>query len=233
VHDKRFSSNKDRMTEQNIHNDIHDETPEALMLLGTHCPHCPSVLSSLAELVKQGVLSKLEVVNLEQRPDVAQQLGVRSVPWVRIGPFELTGLRSLTELRQWAQTSASHQGIRDYIEAMLAEGEVERVLAMIASDTGVMERVIELLDDADAKINVRLGIGAIIEEHEGKPLLHDYIPQLGKLTQHTDPRVRGDACHYLALSHSSSAKVFIRPLLQDESADVREVAEESLHELGD
>ena len=29
---------------------------------------------------------------------------------------------------------------------------------------------------------MRLGIGAIIEEYEGKPLLHDYIPRLGKLT---------------------------------------------------
>jgi hypothetical protein len=221
------------MTDENIHDVIHDDGPEALMLLGTHCPHCPSVLNSLSELVKLGVLSKLEVVNLERRPDVARQLGVRSVPWVRIGPFELAGLRSLAELRQWAQTSASDQGIRDYIEAMLGEGEVDRVLAMIANDTGVMERVIELLGDADAKINVRLGIGAIIEEYEGRPLLHDYIPQLGKLTEHTDPRVRGDACHYLALSHSSSAKVFIRPLLNDENADVREVAEESLHELGD
>ncbi len=220
------------MTNENIHSDSRD-APEALMLLGTHCPHCPSVLNSLAELVKQGVLSRLEVVNLEQRPDIARQLGVRSVPWVRIGPFELTGLRSQTELRQWTQKSASNQGMRDYVEAMLVEGDVDRVLAMIVNDAGVMERVIELLDDADAKINVRLGIGAIIEEYEGKPLLQEYIPQLGKLTTHNDPRVRGDVCHYLALSHGSSAKAFIRTLLHDENADVREVAEESLHELGD
>jgi hypothetical protein len=209
------------------------QAPEALMLLGSHCAHCPAVLNSLAELVKQGVLSKLEVINLEQRPEVAQQLGVRSVPWVRIGPFELAGQRSLAELRQWAQTSASADGIRDYIEAMLAEGEMERVLAMIARDTGVMARVIELLEDADARINVRLGIGVIMEEYEGQPLLQEYIPQLGRLTQHADPRVRGDACHYLALSHSRRAEQFIRPLLRDDSPDVREVAEESLPCLGD
>ncbi len=203
------------------------------MLLSTHCAHCPSVLTSLAELMKQGVLARLEVINLERRPDVAQRLGVYSVPWVRIGPFELTGQRSLAEFRQWAQTSATHQGIRDYIETMLAEGEVERVLAMIAKDAGVMARVIELLDFADEKLNVRLGVGVIMEEYEGHPLLSEYIPQLGKLTQHTDPRVRGDACHYLALSHSSNAKVFIHPLLHDDSADVREVAEESLHTLSD
>ncbi|WP_260292825.1 thioredoxin family protein [Sedimenticola hydrogenitrophicus] len=217
------------MTEER-HN---SQAPEALMLIGTHCTHCPAVLNSLAELVKQGVLSKLEVINLEQRPEVVQQLGVRSVPWMRIGPFELTGQRSLAELRQWAQTSASADGIRDYIEAMLAEGEMERVLAMIAKDAGVMARVIELLDDADARINVRLGIGVIMEEYQGQPLLQEYIPQIGELTRHADPRVRGDACHYLALSHSRDARIFIAPLLNDENADVREVAGESLLALDD
>ena len=207
------------------------QAPEALMLLGTSCPHCPSVLRSLSELVEQGILSKLEVVNLKQRPDVAQELGVRSVPWVRIGPFELAGLRTMEELKRWAQTTATHQGIRDYLGAMLAEGEVDRVLAMIAKESTLMARVIELLDDADAKINIRLGVGAIVEEYKGTPLLQEYIPQLGKLTLHMDPRVRGDACHYLALSHSYSAKVYIQPLLEDESADVRETAEDSLHEL--
>ncbi|WP_275096654.1 thioredoxin family protein [Sedimenticola hydrogenitrophicus] len=209
------------------------QAPEALLLLGTHCAHCPAMLNSLAELVKQGVLSKLEAINLEQRPEVAQQLGVRSVPWVRIGPFELTGQRSLAELRQWAQKSASADGIRGYIEAMLAEGEMDRVLAMLARDAGVMVRVIELLEDGNARINVRLGIGVIMEEYEGQPLLQEYIPQLGRLTQHTDPRVRGDACHYLALSHSRDARIFIAPLLNDENADVREVAGESLLALDD
>jgi len=205
--------------------------PEALMLLGTHCPHCPSVLRSLSELVEQGELSKLEVVNLKQHPDIAQKLGVRSVPWVRIGPFELAGLRTLEELKRWAHTTATHQGIRDYLGAMLAEGEVDKVLAMIVNEGALMARVIELLDDADTKINIRLGIGVIIEEYQGTPLLQEYIPQLGKLTLHMDPRVRGDACHYLALSHSYRAKVYIQPLLQDENADVREIARESLDEL--
>lgn len=61
---------------------------------------------------------------------------------------------------------------------MLAEGEVDRVLAMIAKESALMARVIELLGDADAKINIRLGVGAIIEEYKGTPLPQEYIPQL-------------------------------------------------------
>ena len=57
--------------------------PDALLLISTHCPHCPAVLAALAELVKQGAIGRLEVVNLEQHPEVGQALGVRSVPWLR------------------------------------------------------------------------------------------------------------------------------------------------------
>jgi len=46
-----------------------------------------------------------------------------------------------------------------------------------------------------------------------------------------DPRVRGDACRYLALSYSYRAKVYIQPLLEDDNADVREIAGESRHKL--
>lgn len=207
--------------------------PEALALIGTHCPHCPAVLESLVGLIKTGVLSRLEVINLEQRPEIARQMGVRSVPWVRIGSFELPGLRSREELTRWARAAASPTGIRAYIEAMLGEGEAERVLSMIADAPTLMAQVIGLLDDAEAKINVRLGIGVIMEEYEGEPLLQQQVPLLGELTRHPDARVRADACHYLALSGAGGARQFIAPLLQDESPDVREVAQESLQALPD
>jgi len=207
--------------------------PEALALIGTHCPHCPALLESLAALVKEGELSRLEVINLEQRPEIARQLGVRSVPWVRIGRFELPGLRSREELGRWARMAASDNGIRAYIETMLGEGEVERVLSMIADAPDLIVQVIGLLDDAEAKINVRLGIGVIMEEYEGEPLLQQQVPLLGELTRHPDARVRADACHYLALSGAGGARQFVAPLLQDASPEVREVARESLQTLPD
>jgi hypothetical protein len=205
--------------------------PEALMLLGTRCPHCPSVLGSLSELVKQGVISRLEVVNLEQRPEIARQLGVRSVPWVRIGPFELTGLHSKAELQSWAEQAGSEQGMTKFVEQLLNDGEVQRVLEMIDRDAGIMHALTGLVSDADAKINARLGAGVIMEEYEGKQQLQALIPELGELTKHQDARVRSDACHYLSLTHDVSVKKYIEPLLDDDNDDVREVAEESLAAL--
>ena len=208
-------------------------TPEALMMLGSHCPHCPSVLGSLSELVKQGVISKLEVVNLEQRPDIAKELGVRSVPWVRIGPFELTGLHSKAELQSWAEQAGSEQGMTKYIEQLLGEGQVKQVLDMIARDHGLLHALIGLVSDADAKINARLGAGVVFEEYEGSQELLALIPELAELTRHDDARVRSDACHYLSLTHDESVLKTIEPLLEDENDEVREVAEESLAALND
>jgi thiol-disulfide isomerase/thioredoxin len=202
--------------------------PDALMLLGTHCPHCPSVLGSLSELVKQGVIARLEVVNLEQRPETGRELGVRSVPWVKIGPFELPGLHSRAELQSWAEQSGSEQGMTKYFDQLLTEGEVKRVLEMIGDDHGLLHALIGLVSDADAKINARLGAGVIMEEYEGEPELLALIPELGELTRHEDARVRSDACHYLSLTHDDSVKKYIEPLLDDDHEEVREVAGESL-----
>jgi hypothetical protein len=201
------------------------------MLLGTHCPHCPSVLGSLSELVKQGVIARLEVVNLEQRPDIGRELGVRSVPWVRIGAFEFSGLHSKAELQSWAEQAGTEQGMTKYFEQLLGDGEVMRVLGMISNDHGLLHALIGLISDADARINARIGAGAIMEDYEGKPELLALIPELGELTRHEDARVRSDACHYLSLTHDASVRQYIEPLLDDEHEEVREVAEESLAEL--
>ncbi len=203
------------------------------MMLGTHCPHCPSVLGSLSDLVKQGVISKLEVVNLEQRPEIATELGVRSVPWVRIGPFELAGLHSKAELQSWAEQAGSERGMTHYFEQRLGEGQVKQVLAMIADDHSLLHALIGLVSDADAKINARVGAGAVIEEYEGTTELLALIPELAELTRHADARVRSDACHYLSLTHDVSVVQYIEPLLDDEHIEVREVAEESLAVLND
>ncbi|NNJ95953.1 MAG: HEAT repeat domain-containing protein, partial [Gammaproteobacteria bacterium] len=69
--------------------------------------------------------------------------------------------------------------------------------------------------------------------YQGKPELLELVPGLGELTRHPDPRVRSDACHYLSLTHDASVREYIEPLIDDDHAEVREVAEESLAELNE
>jgi len=202
--------------------------PDALFLLGTHCPHCPGMLQGLANLVKAGTLGTLEVVNIEQRIDIARELGVRSVPWVRIGSFELEGLHSEQELREWALKAGTDSGMTDWLNDLLSSGNISKPLERVRSDPETMDALLELFTDPDTQLNTRIGISAIMEDLEGTDTLRATVDRLGKLAQHEDARIRGDACHYLALAGTLEANDYIRPLLDDPDPGVREVAQESL-----
>jgi hypothetical protein len=205
--------------------------PDALLLLSSHCPHCPAVLAALADLVKHGMLGRLEAVNLEQRPDVGQALGVRSVPWVRIGRIELAGVHSKAELAEWAAKADSEAGLADWFHLLLKEGQLPRAQALVEADSALLAAVLPIVGNVDASLNVRLGAGVLLETFAGTDTLRALLPRLGELSQHVDARVRADACHYLGLTADAAAKTWLEARLKDGDADVREIAAESLQAI--
>jgi thioredoxin-like negative regulator of GroEL len=209
------------------------KAPDAVMLMGSTCPYCPTVLKALQSLLDSGHIETLETYNIEEHPDLARQYGVRSVPWVRIGEFELEGLRSEKELREWAEKAAGGSGLSDWLLEQLGSGRIDTTLDRVQSDANGMSALLDLFEDPDTELNIRIGISAIMEELQGSELLKANIETLGKLTQHEEARVRGDACHYLSLSHDPSVRHWIEPLLDDPDSDVREVAQDSLEILAD
>ncbi len=205
--------------------------PDALLLLSTHCPHCPAALAALADLVKQGTVGRLEAVNLEQRPEVGQALGVRSVPWVRIGRIELAGVHGKAELAEWAAKADSEAGLADWFHLLLKEGQLPRAQAAVEADPALLAAVLPIVGNVEASLNVRLGAGVLLETFAGSDTLRALLPRLGELSQHVDARVRADACHYLGLSGDVAAKPWLEARLKDDDADVREIAAESLQAL--
>ena len=201
------------------------------MLLGTHCPHCPTVLKGLSELVKSGAVGKLEAVNIELHPDIARSLGVRSVPWVRIGPFELEGLRSEKELRIWAEAVGTETGYASYLDELLSTGKIDHAIKLVQSDPDAIKALLVLFTDTETQLNTRIGISAIIENLAGSELLKGIVDRLGELSRHDDPRIRGDAAHYLGLTGSTRAATYLQRLGDDPDANVKAVARESLELL--
>ena len=202
--------------------------PDALLLVSTHCPHCPAMLTALADLLKQGVIGRLDAVNLEQRPEVGQTLGVRSVPWLRMGRIELAGVHSQPELAAWAAKADSEAGIADWFHLLLKEGQLPKAQAMIEADPALLAAVLPIVGNIDASLNVRLGAGVLLEEFAGSEPLRALLPRLGELSQHADARVRADACHYLGLTGDPAARPWLDARTADDDADVREIAAESL-----
>ncbi len=202
-----------------------------LMLMGTQCTFCGPMMQILIELMKTGLLAELRVVNIEISPELARQHGVRSVPWLQIGPFELAGARSKQELLLWIERASSFEGLSEYLEEVLSEGKIDYANKLIQRYPQALENVIDLMANPQAKINVRLGVGVIIEDMAVSEEFKAVIPRLVEYLSNDDARIRGDACHYLSLTKDVSYVPVIKKLLSDENEEVREIAQDSLDEL--
>ena len=205
--------------------------PDALLLLSPGCPHCPAVLEALSELLKQGLIGTLEAINIGVQPERAAALKVRTVPWIKLGPFELEGLRSKAELRGWAQRAGSMTGMARYFEALFKEGKLEKVSQFVKDNPDTLEALLILASDKEAELTVRIGISAVIEEIEGSELLNNHFDSLQALSEHEDPRIRSDACHFLSLTHNPAVIELLKKLSTDPERSVREVAAESLTDI--
>ena len=207
------------------------QSPSALLLIATGCNHCPAVLQSLAELIKEGKLSTLEVVNIVQDPERAQALNVRSVPWVKLGEYELVGMKSKAELEQWIEKSSNPEDMEAYFEELMTSGEISKVQQLVEDKPQLMQTLFDIMANDQSSLSARIGVGAIIEQFAGSELLISNIAALGKYVSDKNARIRNDACYYLGLSQHQSAAEFIKPLLTDEDKEVRETAEEALAEV--
>ena len=204
---------------------------QVLMLVGTHCQHCAPVLRNLSELVKEGAIDTLEVINVERRPDAAIELGVQSVPWLRIGWFVLEGVRTKGELQQWIDKIGSEEGVTDYYSEILSHGRVKECLGFIRKRPETMSSVIRLIGNPEEKINVKLGVGVIMEEVAASEAFEAFIPALAEMCLHEDSRIRLDVCHYLSLTQKPEVIKYIEPLLKDMNEEVREEASDSIEAL--
>jgi hypothetical protein len=206
--------------------------PDALLFITPGCPHCPVVLQGLSELVKQGLIGSLEVVNAALRPERAAELGIRTAPWTRIGPFILEGSQSPAELKKWAKLAGSEGGVGEYLKQLLTEGNLAIAERFISDNPHSLATTLPLIEDPELPIQVRLGIGALFEGQPGSEPLKSLVAELGRLSRHEDHRVRCDACHFLGLSRSRVAIPILQERLKDDHPEVREIAEEALREAG-
>lgn len=205
---------------------------DAELLIASDCPHCPAVLEALGRLLKEGLIGRLLVTNIAVHPAAATAAGTRSVPWMRIGPFELTGTHTPAELREWAQYAASGSGMNAYLAYLLEQHQLGRSVELVRQDPPLLHDLLPLLGDLQTPMAVRIGIGALFEELQDSGLLSDIVDELGALTRAAEPQVRADACHYLGLTGSRAAADYVHPLLNDADAEVREIASETLPLLG-
>ncbi len=205
--------------------------PDARLFIATGCAHCPAVLSAMAELVKQGLIGRLEVVNLMAHPEEAQALGVRSTPWIRIGPFTLQGAHSPGELRRWAERAGSEEGIADYLAELIESRQLDQALRDIRAHPEWRPVLMRLISDLETPIGVRIGVGAILEDLAEHDELGPLLPALRKMLEAPQPQLRADGAYYLGLARDPAVRAWLEPLREDPAPEVREIVAEALEEL--
>lgn len=202
--------------------------PDAELLIASGCSHCPVVLAALSEMIKEGQIGSLQVINIQHHPEAARARNTRSVPWTRIGPFELSGSYPASELRQWAERAGSGEGIAEYFSELLENQQLDDALALVRKQPDYIENLVALAADLDTPMGVRIGIGAMFEDLAASGDLHKQIDTLTTLVESQHSQTRADGAYYLGLIGSEDALAIIKPLLDDENAEVREIVREAL-----
>lgn len=205
--------------------------PPALLFTAPGCPYCPGIKTNLEKLLAEGVIASLEVLNVTEDQARAADLGVRSVPWLQLGEFVLTGAQTPQHLRQWAERAADPRGMSGYLEYLLANGELAEAEQILARQPHHLNALLPLLAAPDTLIQVRLGISAIVESMEGSDALLSLLPELIRLSSYSNHRVRSDVCHYLGLTHSTAALPALQARLSDENLEVREIAADAISQI--
>jgi len=203
-------------------------TPDALIFVATSCPHCPTVLDILTKALKEARIGRLEAINAAAHPGEAERYGVRSVPWVRVGPFELSGRMTPGDVTEWIDRAARGEGWAEYYAHLLEQRELDVLLAQVRARPRNLVQLLNLFADEETPLDSRVGISAVMEELAGSPLLRSISAELEQLTLAGSPHVRSDACYFLGLSGDTGAIPAVSRLLDDPDLQVREIAAETL-----
>ena len=206
-----------------------EQTPaDAEILISSHCNHCPRVLSDLTDLLKLGKIGTLKAINVEHHPEAAASRAVRSVPWIKIGPFILEGQYRTVELQQWAERAASNEGMAAYFDELLQNQQLARALSLVRAEPQWLDTLIDMATDVQTPMATRIGIGAIFEDLAETDILHQGLKQFLQMIQSEHPQTRADGAYYIGLLGPKFAKAHLSELLHDPDHEVREIVQEAI-----
>jgi hypothetical protein len=204
--------------------------PDALLLMTGGCPHCPAAHQALAVLLKEGVIGRLQVINVAVHIEEAESRGVQSVPWIKIGPFEVEGAVTVGKLRELAQGVDDDAVFDDWLLETLKQGKRQKFEVLVRLEPRRIQALARLMKNPEASMAIRLGIGAVLEELHGTGLSEPLIPALGEMLKSEDKLLRADACHFLTLIGGEAIRPYMLTCLDDVDSEIHEMAEEWLAE---
>ena len=210
--------------------DSGERSPDALLLMTAGCPHCPAALQALTLLLKEGAIGRLEIVNVAIYTEEAESRGVKSVPWIQIGPFEVEGVVNPAKLRELAHGVNDEAVLDGWLLETLKTGQRQKFESLVRREPQRIHGLARLMTNPETSMAIRLGIGAVLEELHGTGLTEPLIPALGEMLNSEDKLLRADACHFLTLIGGEGIRSLMQSCQRDADAEIREMAGEWLAE---
>jgi len=194
------------------------------------CQLCPQMEAIFKDMHKNGAIDRLEITDLAQHPEIAQQYHIRSVPYYFIDGVAFNGLKSQHDIEQILQQDDNAKWRQLIVEA-LSSGQLEQAEQFIRQQPQAREAMLQLLADDETALVVRIGLSAIIEAMAGEGLLKDYEAQFIRLAHTTNPTIAQDAIYYLSLLGSDNSLQTLTDIANDKSSAVHEQAAELLQDI--
>lgn len=202
--------------------------PDALLLITGGCPHCPAALQALSGLLKEGAIGRLQVINVAIHTEEAESRGVQSVPWIKIGPFEVDGVVSPSKLRELAQGVNDDAVFDNWLLETLKTGKRQKFEALVRGEPQRIHALARLMNDPESSMMIRLGIGAILEELQTTGLTKPLVPAFSAMLNNEDRLIRADACHFLTLIGGEEIRQYMLACVDDADPEIREMAQDWL-----
>ena len=213
----------------------HSKQASAKLFIATGCSHCPVVLDTLSEQLKNGHLSSLTVTNIAVDNEKAEKLGIRSVPWFSLkneNTFMIfSGKYSPKEIQKWITSSQNKNGMQEYIEESLSTGQLMTISQVIQLHPETFSTVISMIKDEDTSMDIRIGLDALIESFAATEVLQKSVEELKKIVLSNNVRLQIDALHYIALTGDTENIIFLQEQTKQQDQQVKDAAVEALETL--
>lgn len=211
--------------------------PSAELFVATGCSHCPLVLNELSEQLKKGHISSLNITNIAVDNEKAAELNIRSVPWFSLtndNSFMIfSGNYSAKEINTWVEASQTSDGMQNYIEEYLSNGQLLTVIQAVQLKPQIFSAIIAMLEDEETSMETRIGLDALIENFTASELLKQNTAAFKNIASANNPRLQIDALHYIALTADAENKIFLQQMVEHENQQIKDAAIEALETLND
>lgn len=222
------------------------------LFISTQCPHCSHAIELLTKAVKQGVISELKIINISALDNSEHHnyelynsehySHIRSVPFIQVDDYEFTGELKKPELDSWIKAHQDGNFADVYFSKQLMDGNINTLENFIKRKPAYWLKLVKLAQDAETKMQVRIGITAIFESSSSDiakiTQCDDIVASLIQASKTENHAIRVDLIYILSLiftalknQQRSNSKLndFMALSLNDQSDEIREIAEDVLN----